>query len=63
MGALRDLLAHDVLGAFGQIGLSGEQADEGELAHRLVGELRLVGRGEWDIRNRRLGEHPLEDHV
>jgi hypothetical protein len=41
ISALRELLAQDLLGALGEIRFTVEQADEGEVPHRLIGQQRL----------------------
>jgi hypothetical protein len=41
IGALRELLAQDFLGAFEEIRCTVEQADEGEVPHRFVGQQRF----------------------
>src|SRR2546430_10298112 len=45
IGALRELLAQDLLGALGEIRCTVEQADEGGLPHRFVGQERFRLRG------------------
>jgi hypothetical protein len=41
----RALLAQNLLGALGEVRCAAEQADEGEVPHRLVGQQRFRGRG------------------